>query len=793
VGVGLVFATIALSIGGLFFLYSVRYYLILASVLIFSRRAAKKRLNQNGNGQQTIAGLYKEEESQKQSSGILYQLFHIPGETEEEAEEENRLDIDNGKNGKNGQEVILPHLEDIELKEKPFVSIHLAFYNEQKVADRILTACTHQAWPNYEVVVVDDSTDETPQILERWKDNPNVKIIHRETREGFKGGALKRALEAADPRTEYIIVFDADFVPYPDTIEQFVKHFQLAKERGIYEKLAAVQGYQWHVLNKNENWITRGVRTEFSGSYIVDRPGTEISGFMKLIAGSVYMIRADVLRKYGWMTSITEDFQLTLRLYKDGYKVLYTPYIQTPSECVSTLKRLIRQRMRWAEGHTHNVRLMFWQLIRSPNLTWREKIEFLYLTPYYLQAAFFLIGTLSWFAADFIFNAHLPFWTALWGWCLVLTNMFALPLINGVGLFLEESDQRDFVGIFSFILLSYILVPFQAYAAIKGLFEKEEGHWFRTPKTGHITDSFFRSRFRRWLTVFKPQSANLSQEYLQLVSANQSFDNFKITPRRAMWVPKAVLATLLVIAINLVIFARNVPVALATNPSTFYLSNNTSAKITSVQAFQLITSADGDDSTNTQFGSVSLSGTVNFHPGATYSTAGTPGTPTNYGWIYDTPFGDGGSIAAGTWTFYWDEQDDNSYYTCYWRVLVFKVQLSGGAIAAGSTTILDQTSTTDWCDGAGTSGNFTSVTGGATSFSANDYLYAEYWGVYSKYKAQSITVNLHTGPSHTNPRIVPPTVQIPERVLLLLAIIPFLPWLIRKRLARRKVFTMRVI
>jgi len=797
VDIGLIFAAIALSMGGLFFLYSVRYYLILASVLIFSRRAAKKRSPQGQNGSQTIAGLYKEETQPPSGKGSLYQLFQLPGEVEEEEgegiyENGNGPSTSLGVNGKNGQEVILPHLEDVQLKEEPFVSIHLAFYNESKVADRILTACTHQAWPNYEVVVVDDSTDETPQILERWKDHPNVKIIHRETREGFKGGALKRALEVTDPRTEYIIVFDADFVPYPDTIEQFVKHFQLAKERGIYAKLAAVQGYQWHVLNKNENWITRGVRTEFSGSYIVDRPGTEISGFMKLIAGSVYMIRADVLRKYGWMTSITEDFQLTLRLYKDGYKVLYTPYIQTPSECVSTLKRLIRQRMRWAEGHTHNVKLMFWQLMRSPNLTWREKIEFLYLTPYYLQAAFFLVGTLSWFAADFIFNAHLPFWTALWGWCLVLTNMFALPLINGVGLFLEESDQRDFVGIFSFILLSYILVPFQAYAAIKGLFEKEEGHWFRTPKTGHITDSFFRSRFRRWLTVFKPQSANLSQEYLDLVSANQSFDDFKITPRRALWVPKAVLATMLVIAINLVIFARNIPVAMATNPSTFYLHDVASNVITSVQAWQLQTSADATDSTSTQFGSASLNGTVNFHPGATYSTAGTPGTPTNYGWIYDTPFGDGGSIAAGTWTFYWDEQDNNARWTCYWRVLVFKVTLSGGSINT-YTNIVDQTSTVDWCDSAGTSGSFGATTTGSTSFSANDYLYAEYWGDYTKYKASSAIINFHTGPSYTNPRIVPPTVVIPERALLLLAIIPFLPWLIRKRLARRKVFTMRVI
>jgi hypothetical protein len=53
------------------------------------------------------------------------------------------------------------------------------------------------------------------------------------------------------------------------------------------------------------------------------------------------------------------------------------------------------------------------------------------------------------------------------------------------------------------IALSYLLVPFQAYAALKGLFEKEEGPWFRTPKTGKITDPITHLRrlkkLRKWL------------------------------------------------------------------------------------------------------------------------------------------------------------------------------------------------------------------------------------------------------------------------------------------------------
>src|SRR5205823_13402578 len=115
----------------------------------------------------------------------------------------------------------------------------------------------------------------------------------------------------------------------------------------------------------------------------------------------------------------------------------------------------------------------------------------------YLQAFFFILGTICWFTAEDILQTRLPFWTEVWGWSLVLTNLFALPLMNLIALVLENSEERDSLGLFSFIALSYILAPFQSFAAVKGFLEKEEGPWFRTPKTGRITDNFVPSRFYR--------------------------------------------------------------------------------------------------------------------------------------------------------------------------------------------------------------------------------------------------------------------------------------------------------
>ena len=388
----------------------------------------------------------------------------------------------------------------------PMISVHLAVYNEERVVDRLLTACTRLDYPNYEVVVVDDSKDGTVVRLREWllnslkTDGQRLKIIHRQNRSGFKGGALNEALRNTSPKAEYVVVLDADFVPEPDLLKKFLAYFNRhgpngngngngnANGGGRYAngRLAAVQGYQWHTLNRSENWLTRGVSCEFSGSYMIDRTFQEVAGTLKMVAGSVYMIRADLLRKYGWSNSITEDWELTLRLYEDGYKVLYTPLIQAPAECPSTLGKLIRQRMRWAEGHTYNVKRHFLSVLRSSELTIREKLEFLYYAPYYLQSVFLILGTFFWLTSDIVLGAKIPFWTAEVGWGLVITNLLALPLMSLAGLFLEKRAGKDLRGLFSQVVLIYALSPYQAFSSLKGLVEPVEGSWVRTFKSGRL-------------------------------------------------------------------------------------------------------------------------------------------------------------------------------------------------------------------------------------------------------------------------------------------------------------------
>ncbi|MFH1485123.1 MAG: response regulator, partial [Chloroflexota bacterium] len=215
-------AGIALTCGFFFFFYGMKYYVSTAMVLAFSTASgggAQLGGNGNGNGNGKHSGTrhegYKTLHGQPiNRNGVIDcngdENGYGNGKTNGHG---------NGNGNGNGNGYHLP-------KEKqPFVSIHLATYNEELVIDRLLSACTAMDYDNYEVVIVDDSTDGTVEKLEKWKSHPRVKAVHRESRKGFKGSALQVALGRMDPRTKYIMIYDADFVPPPDSIYHFLDYF----------------------------------------------------------------------------------------------------------------------------------------------------------------------------------------------------------------------------------------------------------------------------------------------------------------------------------------------------------------------------------------------------------------------------------------------------------------------------------------------------------------------------------------------------------------------------------------
>ncbi len=711
------FAFTGLLLGGIFFAYAVKYYLSTAIVLLSALLPTGRR--RSGNGHDPIG-------AERQHSSGLIGISRGRG---------NGNGDGNGHGNGNGNGY------HIDLGYHPFVSVHVAAYNEKRVIERLLTSLDQLEYPAYEVVVVDDSTDESVQILQHWAGRPKFKILHRTSRQGFKGGALREALKVMDPRAEYVVVFDADSMPFPDSIDRFLPYFYdksgsdaVPRRR---EEIAAVQSYQWHVLNKSESWLTEAVRAEYAGSYMVERPFQDAVGALKMVAGTAYMVRAEILRQVGWGTSLTEDWELTLKLYARGYKVAYTPWAETPAECVATFSRLARQRMRWAEGHTHNVRRWFWPIMLSPFVSPIEKLEFAFDASYYLQAALFVVGSASWLISDVVFHTSVPGWTAILGWSLLFSNIFALPLMNLGGLVLEEAPARDLQGVLGALVLSFALVPFQGWAALKGLIRKEEGPWFRTPKTGRITDEVHHLRrlrmLRQWL--LGPRETRLRP--LPAQAAPLASWTSSSRRRHAGWVVAGAMA----IAIGLLVWgSTKAPVSQAAgNP--LYLHGSGAATCTA----STIDQAAGTRTTACS---------VQSEAGGVITTWAWTGLPAQ-------------TITAGAWAFtmYWTGGNGNTLDT---------VSIAAGVVSGASCAVFVPSvpnvgttwTTTYGAGGANTASPFIVSTSGsqaALSIPAGGSLCVQVVLVHTTGGKPSLMYDGVVGTADTH--VTPPSVVVPESLL----------------------------
>lgn len=361
------------------------------------------------------------------------------------------------------------------------VSIILPIYNEAKVVDRLLRACTSIDYPDYEIIVVDDSTDpESIRRAEFWGRHPRVRTIHREGREGFKGGALNEGLRRLSPESRFVLFLDADFIPPPDILQHSLDHFE-------DERVAAVQGYQDHVLNWDETPVTRVVRVSTISGYLVDF-ARGILGTLKQLTGGAMILRADIVRGLGFSTNcLTEDWDLTLRLYLEGYEIVYDPMLRVPAECPNTLGDYIRQQMRWAEGHIRVARTYFRQVLSSPTIALRQKIEFLLLAFFYLQSVLFMLGVGCTLTVG-------PFQPSLLstklGFLLFLFDTLAPICVGLAASRIAGGIRENLLGLALFPLTFMATVPFIAVASIRGLLFEDvnlEENWHRTEKTGHIT------------------------------------------------------------------------------------------------------------------------------------------------------------------------------------------------------------------------------------------------------------------------------------------------------------------
>ncbi len=233
--------------------------------------------------------------------------------------------------------------------ELPEVTVQLPVFNERYVIERLLDSISSLDYPvdKLQIQVLDDSTDETSDIIaERCMkilaEGINIQHIRRETREGFKAGALQAGLQSATG--EFIAIFDADFIPPPSFLRESLSGF-------TDNKTGMVQT-RWGHINKNYSILTRLQAFALDAHFTVEQQGRHSGGYFMNFNGTAGIWRkAAIIDAGGWHSdTLTEDLDLSYRAQIKGWKFVYVEDSETPAELPVTMDGIKSQQYRWTKG-----------------------------------------------------------------------------------------------------------------------------------------------------------------------------------------------------------------------------------------------------------------------------------------------------------------------------------------------------------------------------------------------------------------------------------------------------------
>ncbi|MCM3652951.1 glycosyltransferase [Metabacillus litoralis] len=354
----------------------------------------------------------------------------------------------------------------------PFVSVIIAAYNEEKVIGRTIESILKSDYPNLEVIVVDDgSKDQTSLVVSReYEANKKVLLFHKKN--GGKSSAINLGVRKA--KGDILVAIDADTIVPPDSISMLIRHF-------VDENVAAVSG-NVRVGNR-ENLLTAWQHIEYVTGFNLEKRGFATLNCVPVVPGALGAWRKQVVKELNYFTNDTlaEDTDMTLKILRQGYKVVIDEQAYAYTEAPKTIRDFLKQRFRWTFGTLQ----CFWKhknafggrkhkslgFIALPNM-----LLFQFIVPFFapLLDLLFILGILAGYAQKslLIFASYLLVDFLV---CLVAFRMEKLSFKPLIFLFLQRIVYR--------YLLLWVTWK-SIFAALKGT----RVGWGKLKRSGDLTE-----------------------------------------------------------------------------------------------------------------------------------------------------------------------------------------------------------------------------------------------------------------------------------------------------------------
>jgi cellulose synthase/poly-beta-1,6-N-acetylglucosamine synthase-like glycosyltransferase len=272
----------------------------------------------------------------------------------------------------------------------PLVTIQLPVYNEKYVATRLINAICSMDFPKerMEIQVLDDSDDETSEIIETLVDSYkkigfNIASFRRVNRAGYKAGALKEGLKFA--KGEFIAIFDADFIPPSDFLSKALRYFDDSK-------IGLVQG-RWGHINEMYSILTKAQAVSLDFHFFIEQKAKSLTHLFMNFNGTAGIWRTLCINDAGgWHTgTLVEDLDLSFRAQMKGWKCIFDEDLVVNAELPVQMNAAKRQQFRWAKGSVQVAKKLLIILLSHRKLPIDTKIQiFIQLTKHIINPLFLI-------------------------------------------------------------------------------------------------------------------------------------------------------------------------------------------------------------------------------------------------------------------------------------------------------------------------------------------------------------------------------------------------------------------
>lgn len=227
--------------------------------------------------------------------------------------------------------------------ERPLVTVLVPGHNEGKHLYKLVQSMKYQTYTNLELIVIDDgSTDDTAIIGRSFERNGKIDRFISVQERGGKASAANLGLRYSSGK--YVVHLDADSSLDNDAIEKILIPFYR------FENIGGVGG-NLIVRNEEESLTTTMQFLEYLQSINVSRIVLSKLNLYKIISGAFGAFPREVLERIGgWDIGPGLDGDITVKIRKINYRILFEEEAICKTHVPITWKALTKQRLRWSRS-----------------------------------------------------------------------------------------------------------------------------------------------------------------------------------------------------------------------------------------------------------------------------------------------------------------------------------------------------------------------------------------------------------------------------------------------------------